>query len=99
LGQKGGEEDHLLSVQEIPQHQHQARATSASVTSTDPEAKLLAATDGGPFSIIPYGDRTSPQALLASTVANTGGMGHQNMQPYLALSYCIALQGLFPSRN
>ena len=100
LGQKTGEETHTLSTHEIPQHEHEARATSATVTSTDPEGKLLAVTSGGPFSIIPYGDRTSPQALHGSTVANGGGgQGHNNMQPYLTLSYCIALQGLFPSRN
>ena len=36
----------------------------------------------------------------AAAIANAGGgQGHENMQPYLALNFCIALQGLFPSRN
>ena len=42
-------------------------------------------------------DLTDP---VAGTVLNTGGsQAHDNMQPYLAVNFCIALQGLFPSRN
>jgi microcystin-dependent protein len=38
--------------------------------------------------------------LAAGTITNVGGgQAHENMQPFLALNYCIALQGLFPSRN
>jgi microcystin-dependent protein len=100
LGEKGGEETHVLTTNEIPQHEHEARATSASASSTDPDGNMLAETSGGRFSISPYGDNTSPVALHGSTVANAGSSaGHDNMQPYLALSYCIALTGLFPSRN
>ena len=45
-------------------------------------------------------DTTSLVDMNAGACANVGGgQAHDNMQPYLALNYCIALQGLFPSRN
>ena len=100
LGQKGGNETIQLSIAEMPQHTHQARATSSNVDSVDPSGRLLGETGGTQFSIIPYGDLTSPVDIGSMTVGTTGsGQGHQNMQPYLALNFCIALQGLFPSRN
>ena len=38
--------------------------------------------------------------LPAGTVTNVGGsQAHENMQPYIAVNFCIAIQGLFPSRN
>ena len=48
----------------------------------------------------PYGPPTNLTPLAPGSVANTGGgQGHENMQPFLALHFCIALQGLFPSRS
>jgi microcystin-dependent protein len=47
-----------------------------------------------------YAPLSSPVALTAATVTNSGGsQAHQNMQPYLVLNFCIALQGIFPSQN
>ena len=47
-----------------------------------------------------YGPPTSLVAMNAGSVANTGGsQAHLNMQPFLTLSFCIALQGIFPSPN
>jgi microcystin-dependent protein len=36
---------------------------------------------------------------MNGSVSSVGGQGHENMQPYLTVSFCIALQGVFPSRN
>ena len=47
-----------------------------------------------------YGPAANLVALNAGTVTNTGGsQAHLNMQPFLTLSFCIALQGIFPSPN
>ena len=100
LGRKAGEEGVSVSTSQIPNHDHDAVATSVSVSSTDPTGKLLGVSGGSRFSIIPYGDLTTPQPLISSAVANAGGsQPHNNMQPFLVLNFFIALQGLFPSRN
>lgn len=93
-GSKGGEETHTLSASEMPQHTHQARGTSAAAASTTPTGNLLGAASGF---------FKAPGTLTTMSADNLpvtgGGQAHQNMQPYLAVNFCIALQGLFPSRN
>jgi microcystin-dependent protein len=98
LGERGGEQAHTLSIAEIPTHTHVASGTS---TSSDPNGtniptgNLLCA---GPAEI--YAAPSQLVALNAATVANTGAsQAHLNMQPFLTLSFCIALQGIFPSPN
>ncbi len=95
LGQKSGEETHTLSVAEIPQHTHSIASNQTLGTEAEPSGQFPArAAD----SI--YGSLANAQAMGSGTIANTGGsQAHENMQPYLALNFCIALQGLFPSRN
>jgi microcystin-dependent protein len=97
-GEAGGEKSHTITQQEMAQHLHSVQGTS---NSTDPNGtnvpvgNLLAA---GPSEI--YGGAASLVALSATTVTSTGGgQPHENMPPYLSLMFCIALQGLFPSRN
>jgi microcystin-dependent protein len=98
LGEKGGEQAHTLSIAELPTHTHTVSATS---TSSDPNGtnipggNLLSA---GPAEI--YAAPSQLVALNAGTVGNTGGsQAHQNMEPFLVLNFCIALQGIFPSQN
>src|SRR5436190_18260775 len=98
LGEKGGEQAHTLSIAELRTHTHVASGTS---TSTDPNGtniptgNLLAS---GPGEI--YAAAGSLVAMGATTIGNTGGsQAHLNMQPFLTLSFCIALQGIFPSPN
>ncbi|MCB1057055.1 MAG: phage tail protein [Acidobacteria bacterium] len=95
LGQKSGEETHTLSVNEMPQHDHVAYADSTDGNTPVPQGGFLSQT---PSRI--YNDPTNLVDLRSGTVTNVGGsQAHDNMQPYLALNFCIALQGLFPSRN
>ncbi len=93
-GQKSGEETHTLSVNEIPQHQHVARASTNTGSTINPAGQVL----GQALNV--YANPTATTALRAGSVTNVGGgQAHNNMQPSIAINFCIALQGLFPSRN
>lgn len=99
-GQKSGEETHTLAGNEMPNHDHVLRGTDVPADRPLPGGNLLAQT---PTSVGPiYGERGANlnQSLATAAVLNVGGgQAHDNMQPYLAVNFCIALQGLFPSRN
>jgi microcystin-dependent protein len=99
-GQRAGSETVSLGVSQMPSHTHNAQATSATATTLNPSGALLGEVVPGPFSVSPYGNLTNPVDLIPSALGNAGtNQGHNNMQPYLVLNFCIALQGLFPSRN
>ena len=95
LGEKGGEQAHTLSIAEIPTHTHVANGTgNAADTNTPSNTTLLGIVNDA------YGDPANLQAMAASEITNVGGsQAHLNMQPFLTLSFCIALQGIFPSPN
>jgi microcystin-dependent protein len=93
-GERGGESAHTLSISEMPTHPHVANGTSDNATVDSPAGNLLAS---GANQYAPPPPTTT---IDPSTVANTGGgQPHNNMQPFLTLSFCIALQGIFPSPN
>jgi microcystin-dependent protein len=97
LGERGGEQAHTLSIAEVPTHTHGVSATSAAATTQDPTGRVLAQS---PATNRSYGNATGLVALSPESVANVGGsQAHLNMQPFLTLSFCIALQGIFPSPN
>src|SRR5262249_49224027 len=99
LGQQGGEQAHTLTTAELPTHTHVLNATSNNGTAIAPATNLLA---GSPnqFYQVPNAMGQRPTAMSPSTVANVGGtQAHLNMQPFLVLSFCIALQGIFPSQT
>jgi microcystin-dependent protein len=94
LGQAGGEQTHTLSQLELPGHTHTASGTSDNGDTVSPGGNLLGA------STDLYGPATGLTSLAPASVANAGGsQPHENMQPYLVLNFCIALQGIFPSQN
>jgi microcystin-dependent protein len=96
LGEKGGEQAHTLSIQELTQHIHFAQARTVNATTGNPANNFLAG-------IPTFGYRNNISnltTLTPGTVTNVGGsQAHLNMQPFLTLSFCIALQGIFPSPN
>lgn len=97
VGERGGEASHTLSISELPTHTHVLNATSAPATTPAPDSTMLLATST-PQNL--YGPPTNPAAMLAASISTVGGsQAHLNMQPFLVISFCIALQGLFPSSN
>lgn len=98
LGERGGEQAHTLSIAEMPTHTHVLSAVNAAADTADPTGGFLAVPSTAVGSV--YGSPANLTALNPASVANVGGsQAHLNMQPFLVLTFCIALQGIFPSRN
>jgi microcystin-dependent protein len=93
LGERGGEQAHTLSIAEIPTHTHVAIGSGNTGNSQDATGNVLGVVPGRI-----YTDPANLTTLSPTTVTNVGGsQAHLNMQPFLILSFCIALQGIFPS--
>lgn len=99
LGARAGEEAHTLTVNEIPPHNHGLQGSTDLANNAAPAGNLPAAKGRGGKDI--YAAGGSPlQPMSPQAVAPAGNsQPHNNMQPYLALNFIIALQGIFPSRN
>ena len=97
LGERGGEQAHTLSIGEIPTHTHLVNASANLSTDGTPSGSLVLSQSKAANL---YGPATALQAMAPAAVSNVGGsQAHLNMQPFLTLSFCIALQGIFPSPN
>lgn len=98
LGERGGEQNHTLSTAELPTHGHNVLGTNEDALSGSPASNLPATAGTAVGSIYSATGDPLNGALNSGTVVNTGGnQAHLNMQPYLTISFCIALQGIFPS--
>jgi len=97
IGQAAGEANHTLLVTELPTHMHTppscstATGTSATAVGTFPAASTQNPYfSSAPTKLVPLGNGSSPTG---------GSQPHPNQSPYLVLNFCIALEGIFPSRN
>ena len=96
LGEVGGEQAHTLTQSELPAHIHLVSASQTTATEVLPAGNVLA--NSAPNNL--YGAVQNLAATSPSTISSVGGsQAHTNMQPYLTLTFCIALQGLFPTQN
>lgn len=103
LGQKGGEQAHTVTMSEMPQHIHDfstntcVQSATANATAGIPTSNYWANSGRAAYS---SGGGIGLGAMSPQSITNVGGsQAHTNMQPYLVLNFCIALQGIFPSPN
>jgi microcystin-dependent protein len=96
LGQRAGEENHTLNANETPTHTHLVSANSNTAGNvTTPVGNYFS--NSAPPNIYGSGAGAS---LPSATITNFGGnQAHNNLQPFITLSFCVALQGTFPSQN
>jgi microcystin-dependent protein len=103
VGQRLGEATHTLIQGEMPTHTHAMNAFTSPANPTNvPSSSVIlasATTDqtNNP-AVLAYGAGT-PNAPMAPLGAAGGSQPHENRMPYLVMNYCIALVGIFPSRN
>jgi microcystin-dependent protein len=109
LGQVGGFQNVTLSQATVPPHQHfMLASTNASATTSASPNNMICGRPFAPgvtphFYANPPGQGQPaliPHTLAAGTVVQQGGsQSHPNLMPSLCISFCICLQGVFPSRN
>lgn len=96
LGQVSGTENATLLQANMPQHNHPVNCNSEGTTTADPTNAVPGNTPAGQV----YASAASGATMLPTMIGLTGGnQPFGILNPYLTLNYCIALQGIFPSRN
>lgn len=95
IGQQGGTETVTLTTQQIPQHNHAPLAVSGNGNQATPQGGVWAGAASSRYS------SSAPNlAMNAALVGQVGGsQPHDNLMPYLAVSFIISLFGIFPSQN
>lgn len=94
FGALGGEENHTLTVNEMPQHTHQVMASNSAAGVSEIGGATWAVTEN-----FAYNPASTPVPMSQTAIAASGGsQPHPNMQPYLTMAFCVAVQGIYPSR-
>lgn len=97
LGERAGSESVTITATTMPQHTH-LFASNNSTTGRNSSPNNRLPTNGAPNNV--YGPAGNLVAMNPGNISNTGGsQAHLNLQPFLVISFCIALQGIFPSQN
>ena len=100
LGGMGGADSHVLTVSELPSHTHALSASSDVATTHVPGASLPAGKPrGGINRYAPAGSGNSTMHAGSLSSSGGGSQPHENRQPFLTLTFAIALQGIFPSQS
>jgi microcystin-dependent protein len=103
IGQTAGVESVVLNSSQMPQHNHALMASTATATLSSPTGNVTGAAPTTPVAADLYTTPGTPATvgnLLAQSVANAGSsLPHTNLMPALCVSFIIALNGIFPSRN
>jgi microcystin-dependent protein len=95
-GQAGGAETVTLAAAQMPGHTHPVKASSGAAASDQPEGRALSRSASHIYTAQP----DSSTVMNANMLGDTGGsQSHDNIQPYLAVNFCIALNGIYPSRS
>jgi microcystin-dependent protein len=98
LGEAAGSTNETLTIQQIPSHNHSVAAANIAGTQSSPAGQYPATDARTSFEYI--AGATLNTALASNAVQTAGGsQSHSNMQPFLALNFCIALEGIYPSRS
>ncbi|MBS1913478.1 MAG: phage tail protein [Bacteroidetes bacterium] len=98
MGEASGEETHTLINSEMPMHNHLFSVTNVSGALGQPNGNFLGASSSNQVAF--YRPTSDGSALNPQSIGLAGGnQPHNNMQPYLVINFCIALEGIFPSRN
>lgn len=97
IGQIGGTEIETLLSTQIPQHNHLINCSNATSTQASPQNNFPAVESSGTG--LNYQDSASGTMYPAVLSLTGSTLPHTNVQPYLTVNYCIALIGIFPSRN
>lgn len=101
LGARFGSENITLSAGQIPAHTHTYNASADIVDSANPGSDVLASQNDGdtPYAALPA-DLSKLENMNSDTLARAGGgMPHNNMMPFVSISFIISLFGIYPSRN
>ncbi len=95
IGEMAGGEQVTLSAQQIPVHSHALLASTAIATSGNPENRVLAQGD-----LDMYVSDSPDLQLPAASIGSAGGsQPHENMAPFLVVSFIISLFGIYPSQT
>lgn len=100
VGEKGGSPTVTLNTNQIPSHNHLVNSYNDAGANPGPGGNVLAASGTDSRGNMLYASDGPAVSMNNAQIQNTGGnQPHNNMSPYMVLNYCIALEGLFPSRN
>jgi microcystin-dependent protein len=96
VGEASGTEVVTLIQSEMPVHSHALAAVESTATERQPPNQMLAVGEAMSFYSAGQPNTTMNPSMLAPTGAS---LPHNNMQPFLVLNFCIAMQGVFPPRG